>query len=369
MQVLIKSLRKPVVATIMSLLLGFLVTAIVLVCLGNNPIEVFAAWCSRSLSQPKYISNVLIQSTPLILLALGVSFAFKSGLINIGAEGQFIAGTLTATIVGCVCNFHPVIQIPLVIIAGILGGLLCGLIEGYLKARFGINEIVSGIMVNWTMLYVSNFFVSLEYVDEGPSIVHRVNESSFINLTLPEGVMQNLQTNVPWLYDFLAKPDVNFGFLIAIAVAIAMVWFFKKTTMGYELKVAGLGKPNCEIAGMSVVKKITLSLTIAGAICGLAGALVVMGMEPHKMSQLAAFQGNGFTRGMSISFIAAGSPIASVFLGIIFSALFYGAESAQSQLGVPTDIVNITIGISIFCMALVVIFPRLADKLEQRRKK
>ena len=144
-----KLLKKPIAATLIAILFGFLVSAVILGMAGYNPFSAFSALINGIFGRPKYISNVLIKSTPLILTGVSVSFAYKMGLFNIGAEGQYIVGALAANIVGIVCDFHPVIQIPLVLLAGVLAGAIYGGIAGWLKARFSINEVITGIMLNW----------------------------------------------------------------------------------------------------------------------------------------------------------------------------------------------------------------------------
>ena len=129
-----KILKKPITSTLIAVLFGFLVAAIVLVIAGYNPGQAFGALFKGIFAKPKYISNVIIKATPIILTGLSVAFAFKTGLFNIGAEGQYIAGTVAAVLVGAKLNLPAVLQIPAVVLAGVLGGAIFGGIVGYLKA-------------------------------------------------------------------------------------------------------------------------------------------------------------------------------------------------------------------------------------------
>ena len=145
MEKTVKILKKPMAATLL---------AIFLAASGYHPFEAFGALLSGIFGRPKYISNVIIKSTPIILTGVSVAFAYKMGLFNIGAEGQFIVGAVAANIVGIVCDFPAIIEIPLVLLVGAAAGALYGGISGWLKAKYHINEVIIGIMLNWIALYL-----------------------------------------------------------------------------------------------------------------------------------------------------------------------------------------------------------------------
>ena len=163
MKTVVKILKKPVTSTFIAIIFGFIVASIVLAIAGYNPIDAFSALFQGIFSKPKYISNTIIKATPIILTGLSVAFAFKTGLFNIGAEGQYIAGTIAATIVGIKLDLPPILQVPAVIIAGVIAGAIFGGIIGFLKAKFGIHEVITSIMLNWIGLYLSNFVVRIRY--------------------------------------------------------------------------------------------------------------------------------------------------------------------------------------------------------------
>ena len=160
METIQKILKKPITATFIAIILGFLVAAGALAVAGYDPVAAFTALFQGIFSKPKYISNTIIKAAPIILTGISVAFAFKTGLFNIGAEGQYIAGTMCAVLVGAKLNLPAPIQIPVVVLAGVAGGALIGAITGFLKSRFGIHEVITAIMLNWTMLYLNNFVVS-----------------------------------------------------------------------------------------------------------------------------------------------------------------------------------------------------------------
>ncbi len=155
--------------SLLSILLGLLVGAIVLLISGNSPIKAYGAMIEGIIGKPKYIAWTIIKATPYILTGLSIAFAFKTGLFNIGAEGQFIIGALVATIVGYSVQLPAIIHIPLTIILAGLAGGLWGSIAGFLKSKFGDNEVISTIMLNWIAFYLNNFMIMTPWLREGNS--------------------------------------------------------------------------------------------------------------------------------------------------------------------------------------------------------
>ena len=367
--VLQRVLKKPITATFIAIALGFLVAAILLAVAGYDPGASFAALFEGVFSKPKYISNTIIKAAPIILTGISVAFAFKTGMFNIGAEGQYLAGTVCAVLVGAKLNLPMPLQIPVVVLAGVAGGALIGAITGFLKSKFGIHEVITAIMLNWTMLYLNNFVVNSEWYHRPSSTSSfPVNPSSY-TMILPQWKLsdQGLETlrNVPWLYDFLVKTDVNVAFLAAIAVAI-IIWFvLYRSKLGFELRAVGFNRDAAEFAGINVARNTLLAMTIAGAISGLAGALMITGIQPHSISTLASFENYGFN-GFSVALIAGSSPIGCIFAGLLFGGLLYGGQSVQIAVGAPTDIISIMIGTIVFFVAIARVVTLIADRLEKR---
>jgi simple sugar transport system permease protein len=372
MKTVVKILKKPVTATFIAIFLGFVVSAIVLSLAGYNSIDAFSALFNGIFSKPKYISNTIIKATPIILTGLSVAFAFKTGLFNIGAEGQYIVGTIAATIVGIKVNLPAVLQIPIVIIAGVIAGAIFGGIVGVLKAKFGIHEVITSIMLNWIALYLCNFIVSTNVFHQPDSTsTYMINESSFTTIlsnwkTSDSGI--EFLSQHKWISEVLLKTDVNVGIIVAIIMAVLVSILLYKSAKGYELRAVGLNKDAAEFAGINVNRNIIQSMIIAGALSGLAGALAVTGTAPHKLSTMAAFENNGFN-GLSVALIAGSSPIGCIFGGLLYGGLLYGGQSIQSAIGAPSEIINIMIGTIVFFVALTKVVPVLADKLSKRGEK
>ncbi|EKQ51229.1 MULTISPECIES: ABC transporter permease [unclassified Clostridium] len=372
MNTVTKILKKPVTATFIAIFFGFVVSAIVLSLAGYNSIDAFSALFNGIFSRPKYISNTIIKATPIILTGLSVAFAFKTGLFNIGAEGQYIAGTIASTIVGIKLNLPAVLEIPVVILAGVAAGAIFGGIVGILKAKFGIHEVITSIMLNWIALYLSNFIVATDVFHQPDSTsTYPINESGFTmilgNWKTTDAGIESLSHN-KWLSEVLIKTDVNIGIVVAIIMAVLISILLYKSAKGYELRAVGLNKDAAEFAGINVDRNIVQSMIIAGALSGLAGALIITGTAPHKLSTMAAFENYGFN-GLSVALIAGSSPIGCIFGGLLYGGLLYGGQSVQSEIGAPSEIINIMIGTIVFFVALTKIVPILADRLLKRGEK
>lgn len=372
MSTFIKILKKPIASAVIAILCGFCVAAVVLAAAGYNPGVAFAELFRGALGRSNYISNVIIKATPLLFCGIAISFAYKAGLFNIGAEGQYILGTVLAVMVGSQINLPAPLQIPIVLLAGAVGGALIGALIGWLKSKFGIHEVITSIMCNWIALYFCNFIVSTDTFHRANSTGSiPVNSSSF-TMILPEWKLSEegiatLSGIGSWLKDALVRTDVNVGFLIAIVAAVFVGWLISRTKVGYEIRAVGLNRDAAKFAGISVGKNIVLCMVISGALCGLGGALTITGTSPHAISTIAAFENNGFN-GLSVAFIAGCSPVGCIPASLLFSGLLYGGQTVQQTLGAPSEIINIMIGTIVFFMALGGIVPAFAERLERRRE-
>jgi len=362
-------LKKPLTGILLSIVFGFIVGAIVLAIAGYSPSAAFGSLFKGIFSKPKYISNIIIKATPLMLTAVSVAFAFKTGLFNIGTEGQYIVGAITAAVLGYELHLPALFQVLIVIGAAVIAGALYGGIIGSLKARFGIHEVITGIMLNWIALYLNNFIITL------PGLKKPNAEATYeVQLQTYTTVLQKWKTSeagMAWLkehpviQDILLRTSFNYGILIAIIVIIFVTFFLYRTTKGFELRSVGFNRDAAEFAGMNVSSKIIMSMVIAGAISGLAGALQITGCDPHRISTLATFEGYGLN-GLSVALIAGSSPVGCIFAGLFFSALIYGGGTIQADIGAPSEIINIMIGTIVFFVALATIFPIIADRLKKR---
>ncbi|HCR43209.1 MAG TPA: ABC transporter permease [Ruminococcaceae bacterium] len=366
MQLTAKILKKPITSALISVVFGFLVAAVVLSAAGYNPWQAFGALFSGMFAKPKYFSNVIIKATPIILTGLSVAFAFKTSLFNIGAEGQYIFAAMVVTLLGMKLNMPAVLQIPVLVLAGVAAGGIWGGIVGILKAKYGIHEVITSIMLNWIALYLSNYVVNLQAFHQPNSTgTYPINTSGYVML-LPTWKYSDsgkaFLKRIPWLKEVMLKTDVNFGILVAVLMAVLMWFVLYRTTKGFEMRAVGLNRDAAEFVGINVNRSLLESMVISGALSGLAAAMSVMGMAPHNISTLAAFENNGFN-GLSVAFIAGGSPVGCIFAGLLFGGFLYGGKNVQSEIGAPSEIIDIMIGTIVFFVALSTVISKIADRL------
>ena len=343
-----------VIFSLVSIVLGLLVGAIALLIAGFNPIEAYSAMLVGIFGKPKFIAWTIIRSTPLILTGLSIAFAYKTGLFNIGAEGQFIIGALVATLVGAGIELPAIIHIPLTLLIAALAGAIWGGIAGWLKSKFGINEVIATIMLNWIAFYLSNYMIRTTWLAQPNS------EASV-------SIHESASIGIDWLKGLVGPAtSVNWCIVISIAVVLIIAFILFKTTLGFELRAVGNNKFGAEYGGINVNKSVLQSMAIAGLIAGLAGAIQVMGVS-HNITILAAQEGYGFD-GIAVALIANSNPIGVIFSGLLFGAFKYGGTKMQA-IGAPSEVVSIVVGSIVYFIALSSVLRALFIKMMVKRNK
>ena len=340
--------------SILSVALGLLVGAIALILSGHNPITVYAALIDGIIGKPKYMAWTIIRATPLILTGLSIAFAFKTGLFNIGAEGQFIVGSLVAVLVGAGLDLPAIIHIPLTLLCAALAGAIWGGVAGWLKSKFGINEVIANIMLNWIAFYLSNFVLMTSWL--------KVPNSE---TSVP--IKDSAKISIDWLKGLVGPAtSVNWGIVISIIIVIIIAFILAKTTLGFELRAVGFNKFGAEYAGINVNSSILKSMAIAGILASAAGAIQVMGVS-QNITILASPEGYGFD-GIAVALIANSNPIGVIFSGLLFGAFKYGGTKMQA-VGAPSEVVNIVIGSIVYFIALSSVLRMLYIKFRENKNK
>lgn len=348
---------KKFLTTLISILIGILIGSLVLKIIGISPLEAYQVMWEGAFGKTSYISYIIIRSAPLILTGLSVAFAFQTGLFNIGAEGQYMVGALAAAFLGLKLNFHPLVQIPTIILLSMMISGCWGAIAGIFKSRFGVHEVISTIMLNWIAFYLQNYFVMLEGfrrpdTETTEFILPQSSITFFEDWKVSDMGMQYLEQH-SFLKDFM-RPPVNASIFFAIIACLIIYYVLKKTTFGFSLRATGLSFEAAEYAGINVKRKMTQSMFIAGALSGLAGATQVMGVSKN-IAILAAMEGHGFD-GIAVSLIGANSPLGVLFSGFFFGALQYSGSKLQSKLEAPSEIIAIMMGIIVLIVAIPMTF-------------
>ena len=331
---------------LLSIFLGFLVGAVFLSIMGLSVSAAYGRLIS-SVTSLKGFSYVIVYSVPYIVAGLSVAFSFKTGVFNIGAEGQFVVGSMAAACVGILAGSLPKpILIPLCFLAAMAAGAVWGIIVGVLKTKWGINEVLSMIMFNWIAFYLSNFIAGIPAIKNDGTAEATKNISDNASLLFSKDFIKSMGL----------APTANWGFLVAIVVTL-IVWFvIEKTTLGYELKAVGANKFAAEYGGINVNRSILTALAISGALAGLAGALQLMGMG-KRISIFSSQEGFGFA-GIVVALIGCSNPFGVLVAGIFYGALMYGGSKLNLE-GVPTQLISVIVGTVVFFIAISVIFENL----------
>ncbi|MBU5595064.1 ABC transporter permease [Amphibacillus sp. MSJ-3] len=319
---------------LISVLLGFLAGAIIMLIFGYNPIAGYSALISGAFGNSYAIGETVRQITPLMLTGIGIAFAFRTGLFNIGAEGQVLVGWLASVWVGISFDLPAVLHIPLALLAAAVAGALWASVPGILKALRGVHEVVISIMMNYIALHTCNYIIRNYLSNNGDK---------------SEVIAETASLRTTWLYEKMGYSQIHWGFIIAIVAVIAMWFILEKTTTGYELRSVGFNRHAANYAGMNVKKNIIKSMMISGVFAGLAGAMEGLGTFGH-MHVHGSFTNLGFD-GIAVALLGANTAMGSFFSAILFGSLKMGALRMPTVAGVPSELVEIVIASIIFFIA------------------
>jgi len=316
--------------SILSLFFAILVGGVIIAAAGYSPIETYATMFRGSLSSKKGIILSLTQATPLIFTGLSFAIAYRVRLVNLGAEGQLYLGAMAAAIVGYyVQGVSQCVHVSLALAASALLGGLAGLFIGFLRVKFGAQEVITSIMLNEIIILFTS------YLAAGP-------------LKGAQSVtVQTERIRATAMLPVLAKQSqLTIAFILAIVIAILLSILLNRTVTGYEMRVTGFGRRAAETGGIKVWKIYLLTIFISGAVAGLGGASQVMGVNRRFVEGFSASY--GFS-GISVAALALYNPVAVVFSGIIFGILRAGAMTVSRTTLIPVEFVSVI-------QALVVVF-------------
>lgn len=345
-----------ILVPVISVLMGFVLGAIIMLIVGNNPILGYQAMLNTAFKSSKSIGEIFVSAAPLIFTALGFSVASSAGFFNIGLSGQALCGWVTSIWVALAMPDAPrLVVLPLAVIAGALAGALAAAIPGLLRAYFGTSEVIVTIMLNYVFLYVSTHIVNN---------VMSPDWMSSKGITKMVGENASLRTN--FLREISGGSRLNIGIFLAL-IFLVLIWFLmKKTTLGYEIRSVGLNPFASEYAGMSSKRTIVLSMMISGALAGLGGVVQGLGTFGNFFVQGSSLS-IGFD-GMAISLLGAGSSIGILLSAILFSVLKLGGQGMPLNAGVPTELVDVVIASIIFFVGISYLIRFLLAKASRNKK-
>ncbi len=323
----------------LALLAALLVGAVMMWAFGADPVAGYRALLQGAFGSSYALGSTAVKAAPLLLVAVGICIAFRANMFNIGGEGQIAMGGLASAAVAlAVPGLPSVVLIPLVLLAGAVGGGFWGAIPGAFKAYFNVNEILSTIMLNLVAVQLMNYLLA------GPM----VDQSAFSTGGLiPE---TRLLSPSSWLPILVPGTQLHLGVVIAVldeSLKKKLLW---RTTFGFRIRAVGMSEAAASYAGMPVKRTMTLAMTLSGAMCGLAGALLVFGSLSHRLvtdGSLTGFTGSAGFNGIVVALFGGLNPIWAIVSAFLFGGLVVGGSSLQVATGVPSDLVTTLIGLAV----------------------
>jgi len=319
--------RLPLISVILAMLIG----AIILVVSGANPITAYLALFKGAFGDLSALGRTLEKATPLLFSGLAISFAFKAGLFNIGAQGQLLLGAVVAAGIGFGVDGLPaILHIPLAILGGAVAGGLFAAIPGVLKVSTGANEVITTIMLNYIAINITDFLADGIWKDTS---------------------VGNVVARTPKILPSAEIPKIAglpLGFLLAVLVAVLVWWILNKTTLGFEVRTAGMNQRAAKYSGIKVARTIVLTLVISGLLAGIGGAIETQGVVGRFQPGFNV--GLGFD-GITVALLGKTSPIGNVFAALLIGAMKSGSSQMQFSAGVAAEITSVIQALMLFFIA------------------
>ncbi len=346
----IRGTARALAAPLLAVLAAFAVGALLILAVGDDPLETYGLLLGSALSWPDGIGYTLFYATPLVFTGLAVALALRCGLLNIGAEGQLVAGAFAAAWAGIAFAGLPAwLLVPLCAAAGALAGAVWGGVPGLFKARFGAHEVITTIMMNFLAAGLASCLTQYRYKEPGDAILETAPIAAAARLPRLGRLVPGLPERIP----------ANAAFLLAL-LACLLVWaFLWRTRWGYEIRATGESPAAAEYGGIATGRRVVLAMALSGALAGLVAANEVQGYRYRYYDGFSA--GYGFT-GIAVALLGRCHP-----LGVLFAALFFGALLRGGLFvdifteHVSKDLVAVLQGLLILFLAAERLFRRRGD--------
>jgi len=339
----------PLLAVPVALIIG----AVLIYALGVNPFQAYGTLFQGAFGNVSGFTQSLVKATPLLLVGLGVTIAFRGGVINIGGEGQLIVGALAATAFSIGFSELPrIILLPLTLLVAALSGAVWGGVPGVLKARLGVNEILSTVMMNAIALQLSNYLLRGPMID--PAEIERGTQIAQSDL-LPQAA---------WLSRLMPRTLLHSGAILAVVMAVLVYIFLWRTTIGYRIRAVGLNPDAARYAGIPVQFYQALSLILGGAFAGLAGGVEVSGVHHRMIEGLSG--GYGFS-GIVAALFGKLHPLGAIPASVLFGGLLVGADRMQRATQVPSALITVLLGLVVLFVVSSEIWARRRARRRETR--
>lgn len=310
---------------LIAILISFVIGAVIMLVTGNNPVTAFGALLRGAFGSPLAIGRTLLNATPLIFTGLAVAVAFRAGLFNIGGEGQFFIGAITAAVVGVSLGSLGVFGMVLALAACALTGFIWGAIPGFLKAYFGAHEVITTIMLNYVAILLATYLALNPFRSEG---------------LVPGTDAIDLGARIPFIGLGLGR--ANYGFVFALVAAAAVYLLLWRTKRGFEIRAVGLSPGAASYAGMRIGLNTVLALAIGGSLAALGGGEEVLGVY-GKMS-IPFVENLGFT-GIGVALLGRNHPVGVILGALLFGGMIAGAQEMQFSTDVPLQLTDVLLAV------------------------
>ena len=348
-----------VIALAVLLTLG--VAAMILCVLGANVLDTFYVIFCYPFTTLKNLSGVINIMTPLTIVGVGICVAYRSGIVNIGGEGQMIMGLLLAIVFALNTELPRALALPAILLFGVLGGACWGALPGLLKARFGVSELLSTVMFNYIAAQFYSYCLRVPLLD--PAVAGGSGDPQTVKLSTSEWL-----SRINEVFPSLDKGmRFHTGIFIALLIALLVYLFMWKTPVGFKMRAAGASDRAARYGGISVSRYMVLAMMISGACCGLAGTVEILGVHHRGLGNCTG--GYGFS-GIVVALFGGLHPLGVIPAAFFFAVISYGCSALQiNKIPVPSNMIDVLQGLVILVIVaakLVLANPYLMDRTQRR---
>ncbi|MED1915879.1 ABC transporter permease [Brevibacillus sp. DP1.3A] len=321
----IKELSKSLVQPLLAVVIGLLTGALVIAAVGESILGTYQEMWKGAFGSFYFFTSTLARATPIMLIALGLSLAFRAGVFNLGAEGQMVLGAVSAALVAIYLPAPGMIKIVAGIFAGMAVGGFWALLPGFMEARFRIPLLISTLLFNYIAVLFASYLVTEPFRDRSGSAA------------LAQTVMLEKSA---WLPKLFAGMSVHAGFLFAIVAALLLFWVLRFTPFGYEVKMLGQNSLFAQYGGINRIRVMLTGMFASGGLAGLAGTVEVMGAHYRFVDGALSVPGFAWT-GLMAALLANSHPLGIIVTSILLAAFQTGAMGVERNTDVPLELASV----------------------------
>ncbi len=348
---------------ILSVIAALITASVLLLALNASPLQAYSSMLQGAVGSENSLAETLVKATPILLVAIGICIAFRGGVINIGGEGQMIAGAVVGTAIALGLSEAPgLVIIIAALVGGFLAGALYGGLAGFLKAYFDVNEILSTIMLNQVAVQLMNYLLNGPLLDPAAAGTNNIPKTARI---VEAAELPRLSISLFADHTIFDRTRLHYGLVLAILLAAMVYFLLWHTTIGYRIRAVGQNERAARYAGISVRRQMILSMFLAGGFAGLAGVVQVLGLQYRLQTDgsPAGFTGGAGFNGIVAALFGGLNPLGAIPASAIFGGLLVGAQKLQRDLGVPASLITAVNGlIVVFVVSSQIFVKRLAHR-------